>query len=39
MFALGLIIGFLAGFFLGGTIAVISSANWEEITNFFSGKK
>ena len=26
---------FLAGFFLGGTIAVISSANWEEITNFF----
>ena len=38
MFALGLIIGFLAGFFLGGVIAVVSAANWEDITGFFSGK-
>lgn len=36
---LGIIIGFLAGFFFGGVIAVVSAANWEEITNFFSGKK
>ena len=35
---LGLIIGFILGFFLGGLIALVSAANWEVITGFFSGK-